>query len=211
MCSLSPCRLSSSPVAGAGRAGGEGFLKPFPREKGRRGGWVSGMALGGGGASPPPLGHRRGAGAGPSQLLLLLPHRPAASCLVPSLVSLSVSVCLLSHHPSLSLPFFLPSCLSVSLSLPSVFLAACPFFLTVSASEWACTTVLPTPVLCASPWVSPSLSLLLPPSCPGYTHCPSIPAGTGCGWTAAQKCLAAWTSARSRPSTARTAEITSSR
>lgn len=62
--------------------------------------------------------------------------------------------------------------------------------------------------------VSPRLHLAplhLSACAPAQAVCPSLPTGTGCGWTAAQKCSAAWTSAPSRQSTAKMAEITSSR
>lgn len=154
---------------------------------------------------------RRGSGVGPGMPPVLTFFLPL-SCLPGSLLSLALSLSV-SLSIDVSAFFFLrfvPPTASLSLC---VSVSSCP---SLSISDWV--PVCPCPSRCLFFWVflcvSPSLPPPAPPPLPSplCTHvCLSIPAGTGCGWTAAQKCSAAWTSAPSRPSTARTAETTSSR
>lgn len=160
------------------------------------------------------------------------PHSSPSSCLspaclAPSLTSLPLCV---SHCPSISLPFFLPILslplplfLSVSVSLPFCLSRASLSLMSscLSPSLNGCVYVYVTVCLLACffcgclsgsllPPVSASLAVCFPPLPPVlHTHCLSVPAGTGCGWTAARRCLVAWTSVLSRLSTAKMAEITS--
>lgn len=132
-------------------------------------------------------------------LVLSLPFfLPILSLPLPLFLSVSVSLPFCLSRASLSL---MSSCLSPSLNgcvyvYVTVCLLACFFCGCLSGS--------------LLPPVSASLAVCFPPLPPVlHTHCLSVPAGTGCGWTAARRCLVAWTSVLSRLSTAKMAEITS--
>lgn len=217
-----------SPQAGPGRD----FWGPsssFPKGKGLQEQLGSRTAPAGGRASSSVLGGKQSPGEGKEVRSLRSPQLPSLpsssclspACLAPCLTSLPLRVSLtvplhlcLSFYPlALPLPLFL--CLSVSrasLSLTS----SC---LSPSLNGCVCAYVAVCLLACFScgclsgsllPPVSASLAVCFPLMPPvQHTHCLSIPAGTGCGWTAARRCLVAWTSVLSRLSTAKMAEITS--